>query len=79
MNYKWNYKWQWGTDRVSHMQILFQAPKICMRFPTTSAVLYLTNLAVFTFLNNHSYKRCSYQYTSTKYTQLQSCDKKANI
>lgn len=50
-----------------------------MRFPTTSAVLYLTNLAVFMYFNNHSYKRCSNRYTSTRYTQLQSCDKGTHL
>lgn len=68
------------TINGSGVQTGFHTRKFCFKctkplhFPTTS-VLYLTNLAVFIFLHNHSYKRCSNQYTSTKYTQLQSCDK----
>lgn len=39
----------------------------------------LSDKSVFIFLNNHSYKRCSNQYTSTKYTQLQSRDKGTHV
>lgn len=52
-----NYKWQWDRDRVSDTQFLFQVPKIHVHFPST-AVLYLTNLAVLIFFNNHDYTRC---------------------
>lgn len=52
-----NSEWQWGTDTVSHTQILFHTHKCCIDFPATSTVLCLKNLTGFVFLHNHCYER----------------------